>query len=168
MTYMITVLLRFLMSLINWRRGGSDMKNEISRGEFIRYILGLSVFGIGSFFSLRKDEGFRIAKMRNCVGTATAYGACGMGSGCAGGGGVCGAGSGCSGSNDATVYGGNGLCGAGYGCAGGGGQCGMGYGCAGSNEGATGYGGGGLCGMGSGCAGGGGRCGEGYGCAGGQ
>ena len=73
------------------------MKNEMGRGEFIKYVLGLAVFGIASLFSLKRDEGFKIGKIRNCVGATTAYGTCGMGYGCAGGGGQCGAGYGCAG-----------------------------------------------------------------------
>jgi hypothetical protein len=139
-------------------------KEKNMRRSFLKYLLSLVAFGISFFFSFKKDEGFKIGKFNTpSINTPKAYGTCGAGLGCAGGGGMCGAGLGCAG--------GGGACGAGLGCAGGqgdpsprgqnqpggAGMCGAGLGCAG---------GGGMCGAGLGCAGGGGRCGAGLGCAG--
>ena len=138
-------------------------KEYFGRRGFLKYLLGLGVFGFASIVRFKKEEGFLIGKMAGIqIDTPEAYGMCGIGAGCAGGGGQCGIGSGCAG--------GGGTCGIGSGCAGsggyngggggyggGGGQCGIGSGCAG---------GGGTCGIGAGCAGGGGVCGIGAGCAG--
>ena len=130
-------------------------KNE--RRSFFKYLLSLLAFGLTFFFSFKKDEGFKIGKMRiNSLGTSKAFGECGIGVGCAGGGGQCGIGVGCAGGRGdappprrspwdlSPSPGGGGQCGIGVGCAGGGGQCGIGAGCAG---------GGGQCGIGAGCAG---------------
>ena len=57
-----------------------------------------------------------------------AFGQCGLGLGCSGGGGECGLGLGCSGYGDSSGYG---QCGLGLGCSGGGGECGLGLGCSG-------------------------------------
>jgi hypothetical protein len=73
------------------------MKTEMSRSEFIKYLLGSLVFGVVSLFSFKKGEGFKIGKLGNFIGTTTAHGTCGYGMGCAGGGGTCGYGMGCAG-----------------------------------------------------------------------
>ncbi len=85
-------------------------KNE--RRSFLKYLLSIVAFGLTFLFSFKKDEGFKIGKVKvNSLGTSEAFGACGFGAGCAGGGGQCGFGAGCAG--------GGGVCGFGAGCAGG-------------------------------------------------
>jgi hypothetical protein len=113
------------------------MEHQNERRDVLKYLLSLLAFGVTSILTFKKEEGFKIGKMRiNSLGTSKAFGECGIGVGCAGGGGQCGIGVGCAG--------GGGQCGIGVGCAGGGGQCGIGVGCAG---------GGGQCGIGVGCGG---------------
>ena len=87
-------------------------KEKNGRRSFFKYLFSLVAFGLTFFFSFKKDEGFKIGKFNTgSLNTPKAYGVCGIGAGCAGGGGQCGIGAG---------------------CAGGGGQCGIGAGCAGS------------------------------------
>jgi len=103
--------------------GKDDRRNFFK--QIYKYAIGFSAFGLASVFGLRRSGDIRLGKMKDAeFGLSEAHGACGFGSGCAGGGGQCGFGSGCAG--------GGGQCGFGSGCAGGGGRCGFGAGCAGS------------------------------------
>jgi hypothetical protein len=71
-------------------------KNE--RRSFLKYLLSLVAFGLTFFFSFKKDQGFKIGKLKmNSSGTSEASGQCGIGWGCGGGGGQCGMGLGCGG-----------------------------------------------------------------------
>ena len=107
--------------------GKDDRRNFLKR--IYKYAIGLSVFGFASVFGLRRSGEIRLGKMKDTeFGLSEAYGTCGFGAGCAGGGGECGFGAGCAGEGKP---GGGGQCGFGAGCAGGGGQCGFGAGCAG-------------------------------------
>lgn len=123
------------------------MNGNGERRAFLKRLLSFIGFGTTFFFSFKKDEEFKIGKFNTpSMNTPDAYGMCGAGLGCAGGGGMCGAGLGCAGGQgdppprgrerpgpfDTSPYpGGGGMCGAGLGCAGGGGMCGAGLGCAG-------------------------------------
>jgi hypothetical protein len=103
------------------------MKKSSGRRKFLKSVVSLSVFGIASGISFKKGEGFRIAELgKNLFGPPEAYGMCGAGVNCAGGGGMCGAGVNCGGSGGGPQWPnppspgppGGGMCGAGVNCAG--------------------------------------------------
>jgi hypothetical protein len=86
-------------SYLGQEKGVSYMEKEKNeRRSFLKYLLSSVAFGLTFFFSFKKDEGFRIGKFNTpSINTPEAYGMCGAGLGCAGGGGRCGAGLGCAG-----------------------------------------------------------------------
>ncbi|MCX5896247.1 MAG: hypothetical protein NTZ51_10510 [Proteobacteria bacterium] len=129
------------------------MSENYSRRNFLKYFLSILSFSIPTFFSFRKNEPFKVGKLKiRTFNTAEAAGECGGASDCAGGGspggwgdcgatyecpgsgspggwGECGANYDCSGTGSA---GGEGGCGASYTCTGGGGQCGASHNCGGT------------------------------------
>jgi hypothetical protein len=157
------------MEKLKWKEV-SIMNANGERRAFLKRLLSLIGFGTTFLSSFKKDEGFKIGKMKiNSLGTSEAFGKCGASFDCAGGGGQCGASYDCPG--------GGGKCGASFDCAGGrgdpaprrstpddlsptprgGGKCGASFDCTG---------GGGKCGASFDCAGGGGKCGASFDCSG--
>ncbi len=134
-------------------------KGKSERRSFLKYLLSVVAFGLTFLFSFKKDEGFKVGKLKvNSLGTSKAYGVCGIAVNCAGGGGQCGIAVNCAGGGgrcgiavncaggqgDPPPGGGRGQCGIAVNCAGGGGQCGIAVNCAG---------GGGVCGIAVNCSG---------------
>jgi len=131
-------------------------KEKNGRRSFLKYLLSLVGFGLTFFLSFKKDEGFKLGKIKmNSLETSKAYGKCGIAFDCPGGGGQCGTAFDCPG--------GGGKCGTAFNCPGGGrdssgtGKCGTAFDCPG---------GGGKCGTAFNCAGAGGKCGTAFDCPG--
>lgn len=71
-----------------------------------KYAIGLSAFGIASFFGLKRNGEIRLGRMKDIeFGLSEAQGGCSYGSDCAGGGGQCSYGSSCAGGGGKCSYG---------------------------------------------------------------